>query len=234
MTSKSMLRARLVTAARAARPAGALLRSHLRAASSSTGSGPGAHDNEAADHSAEPSFWEKCRGVPRSSAPPAPGMSEVVLSGSLSACGIGALSLLHFGLCDASDCTMILGSFGASAVLLYAAPAVPFSQPRNVLGGHLISCAVGVACHEFISVSMNTPALAVAVAVPTSIMLMQLTRTLHPPAGGTTLIAVLGSAQLHALGFQLLVPTAIGSSILITVALGNNLARQRRYPTYWL
>ena len=230
-----MLRARLVTAARAARPAGALLRSHLRAASSSTGSGPGAHDaNEAADHSAEPSFWEKCRGVPGSSAPPAPGMSEVVLSGSLSACGIGALSLLHFGLCDASDCTMILGSFGASAVLLYAAPAVPFSQPRNVLGGHLISCAVGVACHEFISVSMNTPALAVAVAVPTSIMLMQLTRTLHPPAGGTTLIAVLGSAQLHALGFQLLVPTALGSSLLIAVALGNNLARQRRYPTYWL
>ena len=230
-----MLRARLVTAAPAARPAGALLRSHLRAASSSTGSGPGAHDaNVAADHSAEPSFWEKCCGVPRSSAPPAPGMSEVVLSGSLSACGIGALSLLHFGICDASDSTMILGSFGASAVLLYAAPAVPFSQPRNVLGGHLISCAVGVACHEFISVSMNTPALAVAVAVPTSIMLMQLTRTLHPPAGGTTLIAVLGSAQLHALGFQLLVPTAIGSSILITVALGNNLARQRRYPTYWL
>jgi len=230
-----MLRARLVTAARAARPAGALLRSHLRAASSSTGSGPGAHDaNEAADHSAEPSFWEKCRGVPRSSAPPAPGMSEVVLSGSLSACGIGAVSLLHFGICDASDSTMILGSFGASAVLLYAAPAVPFSQPRNVLGGHLISCAVGVACHEFISIPMETPAFAAAVAVPTSIMLMQLTRTLHPPAGGTTLIAVLGSAQLHALGFQLLVPTAIGSSILITVALGNNLARQRRYPTYWL
>ena len=228
-----MLRARLRTAARAARTTGALLRSHLRAASSSNGSGTGAHDNEAAD-ATEPSFWEKCRGVPGSSAPPAPGMSEVVLSGSLSACGIGALSLLHFGLCDASDCTMILGSFGASAVLLYAAPAVPFSQPRNVLGGHLISCAVGVACHEFISVSMNTPALAVAVAVPTSIMLMQLTRTLHPPAGGTTLIAVLGSAQLHALGFQLLVPTAIGSSILITVALGNNLARQRRYPTYWL
>ena len=93
-------------------------------------------------------------------------------------------------------------SFGASAVLLYGAPQVPFSQPRNVLGGHMLSCAVGVACHQLISLPMGSPWLAAPVAVAGSIMLMHSTRSLHPPAGGTTLIAVLGSEQLHALGFQ--------------------------------
>ena len=52
-------------------------------------------------------------------------------------------------------------------------------------------------------------------------------------AGGTALIAVLGSQSLHELGFQLLVPTLSGASILVAVGLGNNLFRGRRYPQYW-
>ena len=154
------------------------------------------------------------------------------MSGVTSFVGIGALSTIHFGICDGSDLTMVLGSFGASAVLLYGAPAVPFSQPRNVVGGHLLSCAIGVACHEFVSVPMDSPILAAPLAVSCSIVAMHATRTLHPPAGGTTLIAVLGSDRLHDLGFQLLLPTGSSAAILILVALSNNLVR-RRYPTYW-
>mmetsp|Transcript_38151 Transcript_38151/g.86520 ORF Transcript_38151/g.86520 Transcript_38151/m.86520 type:complete len:99 (+) Transcript_38151:477-773(+) len=97
----------------------------------------------------------------------------------------------------------------------------------------MLSCAVGVASHELISIPMDSPALAVPLAVSTSIMLMLCTRSLHPPAGGTALIAVLGSDTLHSLGFQLLMPTAFGASTLILIALGNNLASGRRYPVYW-
>jgi CBS-domain-containing membrane protein len=178
-------------------------------------------------------FWQKCRGQPGTAPPPRPALHEIGVSGALSATGIGSLSLLHYWVTDSSDLTMILGSFGASAVLLYAAPTVPLSQPRHVVGGHLLSAAVGVACHEFVSVPLGTPALSAPLAVSSAIMLMQLTRTLHPPAGGTTLIAVLGSDSLHSLGIQLLVPTGIGASALVLVALGNNLAQGRRYPTYW-
>ena len=178
-------------------------------------------------------FWSKCAGVPEAKSPPPPSYDEIALSGALSACGIGSLSLLHFQICSGSDLTMILGSFGASAVLLYAAPQVPLSQPRNVLGGHLIACTVGVACHELVSVPMGTPAVSCAIAVSSSIMLMQCTRTLHPPAGGTALIAVMGSESLHALGFQLLVPTTLGASTLVLVALANNISKSRQYPQYW-
>ena len=94
----------------------------------------------------------------------------------------------------------------------------------------MLACFIGVSCHEFISVPMGTPILAAPVAVASSIVLMKLTRTLHPPAGGTTLIAVLGSPQLHALGYQLLVPTALDAAILFGVAIAGNRALGIRYP----
>ena len=60
-------------------------------------------------------------------------------------------------------------------------------------------------------------------------MLMKQTRTLHPPAGGTVLIAVLGSQELHALGYQLLIPALSSAAILYGVALTNN-AFGVKYP----
>src|SRR5262245_13831417 len=38
----------------------------------------------------------------------------------------------------------VIAPFGASAVLVFAAPASPFAQPRNVIGGHLFCAIVGV------------------------------------------------------------------------------------------
>ena len=39
---------------------------------------------------------------------------------------------------------MILGSFGASCLLIFAYPASPFAQPRNVIGGHVIATFTGI------------------------------------------------------------------------------------------
>ena len=154
--------------------------------------------------------------------------SAASASGSTSFSGIGAISALHFGIAP-HDLTMVLGSMGASAVLLYGAPAAPFSQPRNLFLGHGIACVVGVTAHELVSVPMDTPILAAPLAVSSSIVLMHLTRSLHPPAGGTVLIAVLGSPELHALGYSLLVPTMLDATLLFGVALANN-AFGIRYP----
>ncbi len=41
---------------------------------------------------------------------------------------------------------MLLGSFGASCVLLFGYPEQPFAQPANVILGHLVSAAVGLLC----------------------------------------------------------------------------------------
>ena len=125
-------------------------------------------------------------------------------------------------------CTLLITRSSWSLALRRA----PLSQPCNVVGGHTIAAILGVGSHLFISQPMGTPAVASVVAVSASIMAMQGTRTLHPPAGGTALIAVLGSPQMHALGFTLVVPTVLGSSLLVLIALGNNM-RGRRYPLYW-
>lgn len=126
----------------------------------------------------------------------------------------------------------LIGSFGATAVLLYGAPSVPYSQPRNLLGGQTLSAIVGVAVYQ----ALPDPLwLSSALAVATSMAVMQLTRTIHPPGSATALIAVLGDARVHAQGYwYALVPVAAGALLMLAVALLiNNLPRSRRYPLTW-
>ena len=126
---------------------------------------------------------------------------------------------------------LVIGSFGASAVLLYGAPRAPFSQPRNLVGGHLISAAVGVACFRYLP---DVLALQEAAAVATAIALMMLTRTIHPPGGATALIAVVGSDAVRGLGWGYLFPVMIGALMLLLVALiANNLYEPGSYPDRW-
>lgn len=127
---------------------------------------------------------------------------------------------------------LMIGSFGASAVLLYGAPRSPLAQPRNLLGGHMISALVGVACWKMFH---NTPGVAEAMAVSTAIALMHLTKTLHPPGGATALIATLGSTEIQRLGFwYVLMPATLGPLLMLVVALVvNNLSCTRRYPERW-
>ena len=77
--------------------------------------------------------------------------------------------------------------------------------------------------------------LAASAAVATAIAAMHLTRTLHPPGGATALIAVIGSDQIHALGYVfVLVPALVGPVVLLLVALlVNNIPASRRYPEIW-
>ena len=41
---------------------------------------------------------------------------------------------------------LLVASMGAAAVLLYTLPSSPLAQPWPLLGGHLVSAAIGVAC----------------------------------------------------------------------------------------
>jgi CBS-domain-containing membrane protein len=131
-----------------------------------------------------------------------------------------------------TDSLLLIGSMGASAVLVYGAPRSPLAQPRNLVGGHLLSALVGVTCYQWLA---DFPELAAALAVATAIALMQVTRTLHPPGGATALIAVVGSEQVHRLGFlYCLAPAGLGALILLAVGLVvNNIAGNRRYPEFW-
>jgi hypothetical protein len=103
-----------------------------------------------------------------------------------------------------------------SMVLLYGAVRSPLAQPRNLLGGHVISALVGVTGWTLFFAAR---CLAQAVAVATAISLMHSSRTLHPP-GTTALIAVIGLEEIHAMGyFDVLIPATLGLFVLSGVAL---------------
>lgn len=157
---------------------------------------------------------------------------DVIWSWVGSLVGILVLSVMDSCLCEGTDRILIIASFGASAVMVFGAVESQFAQPRNLVGGHLISAFIGVSAYQLFG---SHPWLAAAVAVATSTALMQLTATLHPPGGGTALIAVIGDEKIHALGFYyLLAPVAAGVGILlITALLVNNLSGKRRYPDFW-
>lgn len=183
-------------------------------------------------------YCRRCRGIPGKKRPPRHPWSALALSLVASSFGILAVSSFHyvFFVASAQTYAMLIGSFGATAVLLYSAPAAPLSQPRNVLGGHVISSLVGVAVRMAIVERGGAPEwVGCALAVSLAIVAMMVTETLHPPGGASALIAVTGDDTLRRLGFLFaLVPAGSGAALMLVVALVMmNLREESRYPQYW-
>ncbi len=124
---------------------------------------------------------------------------------------------------------MIVGSIGASAVLLFAVPHGQLSQPWGVLGGHLISALVGVSCAKY---APGGPTLVIALTVSLAIGAMHAAHCIHPPGGATALIAVMGSADIQALGYgYVIMPIGVNVLLLLTIAfIFNYPFAWRRYP----
>ncbi|TRM51235.1 HPP family protein [Achromobacter sp. LC458] len=120
-----------------------------------------------------------------------------------------------------------IAPMGASAVLLFAAPASPLAQPWSIMAGNLVSALIGVFCAQMIPV----PGVAAAVAVALSIGAMFSLRCLHPPSGAVALTAVLGGPPVAALGYGFaLWPVGLNSLILLCIAVAFNGAFKRNYP----
>ncbi len=175
-------------------------------------------------------YLGKMRGTTVS--PPRVSITEIAWSWVGSFLGIGLISYANYNVFEKIDLLMIVGSFGASAVLIYGAIKSPLAQPRNLVGGHVLSALVGVGAQMALGSELW---LAAAVAVATAIALMHATRTLHPPGGATALIAVIGGDKIHNLGFMYaLFPVGGGALILLLIALlVNNIPKTRRYPEFW-
>lgn len=142
--------------------------------------------------------------------------------------GLGIICYLQFQTLSKYDLTLLIGSFGATCVLIYGVIDSPLAQPRNLIGGHIISAIVGVTIFKLISVLW----IAAPLAVSLSIILMQITKTLHPPGGATALIAVTGGKSITSLGYEyVLSPVLSGVIILLVIALiFNNIPKNRKYP----
>ncbi|HAT2489981.1 TPA: HPP family protein [Aeromonas hydrophila] len=121
----------------------------------------------------------------------------------------------------------LIAPMGASAVLLFAAPASPLAQPWSIVVGNGVSALMGVLSASLVA----DPALAAALAVMLAIAAMFLTRSLHPPGGAVALTAVIGGEGIRQLGVgYVLLPVLLNSLLLLLLALCYNRLLGRRYP----
>lgn len=145
-----------------------------------------------------------------------------LLRGALACAGVFVIiGLLAFGSFNLGH-MLLLGSFGSSAVMVFTFPKLPFSQPRSVVGGHVVCTAVGLAALALLGPSWW----ALALAASLSLALMMLTGTVHPPAGSNPLIVFLAAPKWSFLLF----PTLSGALILVAVALVYHRACREPYP----
>lgn len=166
-------------------------------------------------------YMSKMKGYKRTTPLVSPPPLDVIITWVGAFLGITAIVLFSHKF-DLS----VVASFGASAVLIYGVPDAPLSQPRNVILGHTLSAATGVATFMMFGLTWWSPALGTALAL----VVMLLTKTTHPPGGATALFAVLSQAHPS----YILTPIMAGAVILVIIGLlVNNLSPNRHYPRYW-
>ncbi|MFD3513331.1 HPP family protein [Streptomyces sp. NPDC058657] len=170
-----------------------------------------------------PTRRQRCAAALAGKAPARAPMSAVA---AMTACGVAVLLLL-VGLGVLLHEPLLIPPLAASAGLVLAAPALPLAQPRSIVGGQLISAAIGLGAVAVGGSSLWTA----AVAGGLTIGAMAWARTPHSPAAATAVIVVLTDpAPLHFLGLLTL-------ATLVIVASGTLLARVSRtgprYPSYW-
>lgn len=166
-------------------------------------------------------FLKRFRGA-EGGPPPRPALRHILLASVGGVLGIGLLGLLA----QWSGNPWVLGSFGASCVMLFGYPDLPFSQPRHVVSSHLIGAVIGLACLHWIGPAWWSLALAMGLTIGAMLLL----RVVHPPAGSNPIIVFLGHAGWGFLVF----PTLLGAVCLVAMALVyNNLTRAATYPKYW-
>jgi CBS domain-containing membrane protein len=141
--------------------------------------------------------------------------------------GLLVVALISRAVVGSEDAPYIAAYMGAAGVLIFAAPESPLSQPWPLLGGHLVSALIGVACWQLVPDRLWAMVLAVGLAL----LAMQLLRCVHPPGGAAAAVAVLGGPDIHALGYgYVLVPVGLNAVVLLGLALLINNVVGRRYP----
>lgn len=129
-------------------------------------------------------------------------------------CGIALTGTLSAWLVGWPSALLLVAPMGASAVLIFAVPASPLAQPWPVIGGNILSALVGIGVAKIVP----APGLAAGLAVGGAILVMSLTRSLHPPGGASALLAVIGGPAITAAGFGFaLIPVAL-NAVLLTLA----------------
>ncbi len=159
------------------------------------------------------------QGSPDQRSPPIRVLLIAFIGASLAGASLGFLA-------EWSQEALIMGSFGASIFLVMAVPDLPFAQPRNVLAGHFLASAIGLACFHFIGESFFIMGFALGLTT----VAMLLFQVAHPPAGSNPIAIFLVGPDWS----FLVTPTLAGALVIVTLGIAyNNLWADRSYPKYW-
>lgn len=125
---------------------------------------------------------------------------------------------------------LLLASVGASAVLVFVTPHSVLSQPWNIIGGHFFSAMFGY----FVLCTVSDDTISGSLAVGGAILVMYITRSIHPPGGATALFVVLSGRTMPNFNIDMFFETLLVNvvAILIIGLIFNNLFHWRRYPAY--
>jgi CBS-domain-containing membrane protein len=146
--------------------------------------------------------------------------------GLVAAAGATLAATVMVGFALATATPLWLVPFATSIVLVTTSPDSPQAQPRNIVGGHILSCFAGYLVLWLLGPSPFAGALAVGL----SVLLMTLTRTLHPPAGVDGLLVVTGQLPLG----YIVSPVATGALALVGFAyLYRRATGAARWPAAW-
>lgn len=160
-----------------------------------------------------------------SAQPPQPApLSPLAIAIAAAGGGIGIAGMIL--LAEVGHFALGMVPFATSIVLVLGAPDAPQAQPRNILGGHLISAL----CGALFCTLLGHGAPAAALGVAAAIALMHATRTFHPPAGINPVVMVIANA-----GWSfVLLPVAVGAVILVAYAwIYHRLTHTRPWPHSW-
>ncbi|MBP2656865.1 MAG: hypothetical protein H6Q73_4434 [Firmicutes bacterium] len=122
--------------------------------------------------------------------------------------GIGTIAYLS----SVTGKYFLMPPLGATCFIAFVIPDSAFAQPRNIIGGHLLSSIIGILCANFFGAEWWSYALAVSIAIA----VMQIVRLQHPPAAADPLLLMMqGTASWD----FLITPVLSGSIILVIIAM---------------
>ena len=126
----------------------------------------------------------------------------------------------------------LAASFGSSVVVVFGYPDNEFSQPKNVLFGHLLCALVGIIFVTLFKITQDRTIffLTIGLAVGLSVMLMMALKITHPPAGGNTIVVMLIQDSFQFLIFPIMVGTI---TIIIGGIIYNRFILKKKYPLKW-
>ena len=143
------------------------------------------------------------------------------IAGFLSAITIGALTLLTY---KTTLGLFLITSFGSSMVLLYGFPESPFSQPKNIFFGHLLTSFIGILFINYIPLPIF---INLALAVGFGVFFMIIFSVVHPPAGANPIIVIIGGVSFE----YLINPVIFGCLIILLFGIIlNKFILKKKYP----